>query len=797
MPLIVRSHTPARAVRLLVAALATLVLRGPALHAQTPQTLSFTLIPSVQRVTWDNSLALEDDWLAGARLALRFGPHIELQPFYYTVSGLDLDPDLTDEVFGAPVSGRINDVRHYGANLQWNISRGRLVPFLRAGGGVMRFGSNVQGSQSHIAVSAGGGLRFGTRWLQGEVFAEQLAFRMSPVRLLLPDAPATGRSPSHQNVVYGAALTVPISQVSEPRPGSGGLRGTSAPIEPFIGRVQYDGARGLEDQDFVGVRAGVDFSSLFGIRGFYWRGANDFDGTDPVSGYGGEAQFNLNAGPGIAPFLVIGAGRIDYQSDFDGPLGRAPDDETALILGGGATIRLFDRFGINLAVRDYVMALDQDIDQVSDTDDLTHNTVLSAGLTISIGGSVPEPARPLGPGRRGLAAADSATLDSLRAENERLQRLAAGARQDSLGADIAARARVPSDTLAATDIPFDSLAADSAMRQMMMQPEMAGGRRLVIAPAPMQGEVIFRYGMQPTDASPRSVGQPADAPVTLDQIRDVVRAELGRDTLSQMAQRMPPQPGQPAPTQPVQPTPQPATPQFPQPAPQQVPQAAAPARVDTVIARMPEGLLDMQTFEQRMAAMEARLTTRFESMLNDRLRTLESAAAAQRTAPAQQPLTQRESPGEVEPQRPQAPTFWSRLSDVGSDNVLPFVGADITDGTQLVISGRADLGPLRPGSAFDLVPEVALTFGDGERTLLALANLQYAPFSFGPGGSIRPYVVGGLGLFSETLVAANTGLGASYDTRRGRGVPFLVYAEYQGLNLFEYTRLLFGFSLTR
>ena len=95
------------------------------------------------------------------------------------------------------------------------------------------------------------------------------------------------------------------------------------------------------------------------------------------------------------------------------------------------------------------------------------------------------------------------------------------------------------------------------------------------------------------------------------------------------------------------------------------------------------------------------------------------------------------------------------------------------------------------------MPEVAIEFGNGDRSLLALVNLQYAPFGFGPANSIRPYLIGGLGLFSETLVAANTGIGVSYDVQRGRGVPFLVFGEYQGLNLFQYERLLFGFSLTR
>jgi hypothetical protein len=66
--------------------------------------------------------------------------------------------------------------------------------------------------------------------------------------------------------------------------------------------LRYASKLGLEDQDLAGVRAGIDFSPQVGLRAFYWRGVNDdHDGTDPVAGYGGEAQLNLNAGPGISP----------------------------------------------------------------------------------------------------------------------------------------------------------------------------------------------------------------------------------------------------------------------------------------------------------------------------------------------------------------------------------------------------------------------------------------------------------------------------------------------------------------
>ena len=94
------------------------------------------------------------------------------------------------------------------------------------------------------------------------------------------------------------------------------------------------------------------------------------------------------------------------------------------------------------------------------------------------------------------------------------------------------------------------------------------------------------------------------------------------------------------------------------------------------------------------------------------------------------------------------------------------------------------------------MPELAFGFGD-DNTLLAMANLQYPFPPFGPGQSFQPYLVGGAGFFSETFLALNTGVGASYDLRQGRGTPLYVHLEYQGINFFNYSRLLFGLSVTR
>lgn len=760
------------------AALALFVARS-----SPAQQISYTIVPAAEFVTWDNALALEDDWLAGARFSLRFGPYIELAPFYLTRRGLDLDPDRADDVFGVPAASASPNIEYFGANVQANFGQRGLIPFLRLGGGVIRIDPETAPRHDRVAVSAGGGLRFGLTWLQGEVFAEQFAFRLDPGRLFQGGTPAPGRAPLHHNWSYGAAVMIPLSEVDPDMPVVG-LRGTTAPIEPFIGRLNYSGDR-LADQDLFGVRAGVDFSRLVGVRGFYWRGANDnFRETDPISGYGAEVQFNLNTGPGISPFLILGGGQLDYGSGFTAP-GGAPDDQTTLILGGGLTFQLWERIGLNLALRDYVISFDEPLDATGDPDELTHNTVVTAGLGFAIGGNVVGREETRVPEER-----PRVDVERLRAQIDSLQRETALARRPGAGVDTLA------DTLAAdtATVPSDTLSEVNRL----IQAGISERTRLVVAPAPTQGEVIFRYGYPPTVAE-RDTAADAEDRITLDDIRNVVRAELRADTSAQRVAVQPPattppvqpqvQPPAQPPTQPqVQPPAQPPAqpPQQPVVPPAQPP-AQPPARVDTVV-QPPPGVTP-QEVDQRLAALERRILERLE-MLEERLR---DQVQAVRAAP-QPAVTQRESPGEVqEPSR----SLFARLADFQMEDLRPFIGTTLTDETQFVMSARADLGPLTPDSHFRLWPEIAFSFGGGERTLLALANLQYPFPAFGGGGAFQPYVLGGLGIFSETAVALNTAIGANYNLRAGRGAPLFAYLELQGLNLFDYSRLLIGLSMNR
>jgi len=488
-------------------AAATLLLSAGLATAGQAQSVGVSLVPTIQRVQWDNDLAFKDADLYGGRLALRFGKYVELQPFYFTRDGYGIDSARAASIFGPAAAGRGLDMRHYGTNVQFNLGDNAITPFVRAGAGVLRLKPDSAVRQDRITVSAGGGFRFGIAGLNAEVFAEQLGFRMNPRSLFAVDSTVTGSLPTFRNLVYGASVTVPLSTSRDIEDSDGGLRGSTGPIEPFVGVLRYASENNLPDQELAGVRAGIDFSPVFGIRGFYWRGLNDDrDGTVDVSGYGGEAQFNLNTGPGLSPYLIVGAGQLDYGDKFGDSLGFSRQDKTAFILGGGGSFRLTDRIRVNGAIRDYIMTVDDDLDNLSSTGDLTHNTMLTAGLTISFGGnSAPSMAdRERDRDRELRALRDE--RDRVADRERRFDREDMTERERRLDREgmtererMLERERMETREMRMTRDSVRMFRDSSII--MMRSPGARGDGQWITIPVPAQGEIILRYGMPPRAGS--------------------------------------------------------------------------------------------------------------------------------------------------------------------------------------------------------------------------------------------------------------------------------------------------------
>lgn len=695
-----RNFSPARMRQARSVALA--FVASLAASSLSAQSVGVSLVPSAQRVDWNDDLPFTTDWLYGGRVALQFGKYVELQPFYFMRNGFGLDSSKIATRFGPAALGRTLDLQHYGTSVQFNLGNGGVVPFVRAGAGVLRLEPEDAERQDRITVSAGGGFRFGIAGLNAELFAEQMSFRMNPQSLFGPDTSAGTSIPTLRNLVYGAAITLPLSASSDLDRDSDGLRGTTSPIEPFVGVLRYAGEHGLANQELAGVRAGIDFSPVFGVRGFYWRGVNDDrDGPADVAGYGGEAQFNLNTGPGISPFLVVGAGQLDYNANFRDSLGNTRDDKTAFIIGGGASVRLSDRVRLNGAIRDYIMTTDESLDNVATTGDLTHNTMLTAGLTISFGG------RTQAPDRRATTVRDDRRTSVRDTPIERELREVEALREQRLLRDI----RAEREALE-REVRGDTATSDMARRRLdsaRVAPRLPAGSdsvRFITVPVPTQGEIILRYGLPVRDSG-----------------------AVRRDSV--------------------------------------VVTAGTPA--GDVLARLSE--------------IERRLNARLEAI--ERQQTGTPAPVVTMVTPSGDPVVV---------DRANTPVF-QRFGQVRTRDLQPYAGFGIRDGdAQIILGARADLGPINPGSGLHFVPELAVGFGSGPFSVLALANVQYAFGAVGGDRSIRPYVTLGGGIYSPTVLGVNTAIGSSFRLQPSAVRPLFLNVELQSINLGGQTRLLFGLS---
>ncbi|HEX9166766.1 MAG TPA: hypothetical protein VF862_12710 [Gemmatimonadales bacterium] len=158
--------------------------------------------------------------------------------------------------------------------------------------------------------------------------------------------------------------------------------GTGFGVEPFGGTWKpRDGYR-MPEQDLGGVLAGLHFGRDLALRGYYWRGWNrDSSDTAPIQSYGGELQVGLFGGVIVHPFLIGGAGYVDYLDDYRDLDGEAREDEETLIAGAGIAVRPLKWLELNAAVRSYFLQ------SPGPKDDWLSNWVWTVGVSFRLGGT--------------------------------------------------------------------------------------------------------------------------------------------------------------------------------------------------------------------------------------------------------------------------------------------------------------------------------------------------------------------------------------------------------------------------
>lgn len=795
------SATPRRMAAAVSAVLAFALTAPVAAQERYAPELRYALVPTASRVFWDNDLGLEDTYLYGARLGFTFGKYVGLQGYYLTGDEFDTrfrDTPLRRPDGSLPPERRVN-ARSYGADMLFNVGSSGLFPFVKVGAGVMRFEPDSGRRSDQIAVKYGGGLRLVLRGgLRLQAFAEDQVFRINRYQLAAGDPgdplpEDVDADKLRHNLIVGAGITIPFGRSADvPDTPEYGLSRVGLPFEVIAGRVQFDGSTNLERQSFLGARTGIDFGRLVGLRGYYWRGTSDsFDRAQPIQSWGGEAQFNLSLASGIAPYLIAGAGELDFHSGYRNRAGDPMEDKTMLIVGGGLRFGITDKVRLDVAARDYVLAEATDIQDASSTKQLESNWAYTAGLSFTLFGprggpaSRPRPSVEMGAGRLATEPSALALSDTVRMLRDSLTRArltaqADAARPDSL-VDVRQQPEVRSP---APGAPPSSTTYVSA--------------RSVAVPVPQEGEIYVRYG-PPEEGTPvrgmrdpliaeaydAPLGAPGPAAVRA-AIRDVVRDELERD------------------------------------------------RIDTAAVRQGDSTENqIVLLERRIAEQLDRRFAEQAQMQREMLRALISEEMARQRTDAgaiSEEVARAVAARLGEAQRPAVaePTVIVRQDTVRADSAgvttvttvraevesrtapwarafYGYSGVGTTGGTQFILGARVDLGSLfRNFTAVALVPELALGFGAGATTSLFAANAQLRIVRL---WDVAPYVSLGVGLLNHTApiegregvdVVLNPGIGAQLTFPGVRNTLGLgsagMFVEYQGVAWFDVTRLLAGLT---
>jgi len=263
-----------------------------------------------------------------------------------------------------------------------------------------------------------------------------------------------------------------------------------------VGRLDWDDPA-LSRQVVAGIRTGVDVGPHFGLRATYWQGRSaGFGERQPIQSYGAEARFNLTSGLGPAPYLIAGASRLDFEKGFVDADSLTREDETALVLGGGVSLRMSDQFRLNVSARDYIRS-ERRFDDVSSLDDLTHNWMLTAGLGFDLGRS-----RSTRPTRK---ATEPESVSLPEAPRNRVRLVMPHPATDTL---LHARMAASMDSVATTG-------------------------QVMVIPVPANGEIYVRFGNGASPLRSRVLGQPGTdsvmrmpaerAPLTETEMDELVR----------------------------------------------------------------------------------------------------------------------------------------------------------------------------------------------------------------------------------------------------------------------------------
>lgn len=512
---------------------------GATAHAQV-QDVSVTASPVGGYTWWHKDLNLGDTPFWGVRAGFGFGPIVELRGLYER--SYDLKGKLKSSNWGAlqSLADKLESenvkVERYGGELKLNLWSGTvLTPYLTAGAGVINFkyndlqtpNSEYKEEQLYGALGAGAKINF-TRRLVLSLEGKNLLFNVDKNNRYL--APNANPDRTLQNWTAQASLDFYLGGTREYAKDAvsrayrnaftDGFRGMKFVLEPGIAYIDFKDDSRFRDQWFLGGSAGVDFNSLLGVRGFYYRANKEasklnFKTTDDLQLYGGNFIARLNFPRGVTPYVTLGAGYLKVdEAEYIDKQGTNMAKSGWFALGGaGIDVPLHRTVSLYGSVNGMLNKQENlNIQNILKPSQVKVNMMYTAGVRINLG-AFSHSGQDIyqtyvADARNAERTANMNELNKLRAEYDaRISRLNADLEEASKGRDAERVARLLAEkNNLANQAARVEAEKDNAMLKEAAQPTKTAEKNVVLTTSQFEA-LVRRVVAEVKGATPQNINQ--------------------------------------------------------------------------------------------------------------------------------------------------------------------------------------------------------------------------------------------------------------------------------------------------
>lgn len=369
----------------------------------------FTASPLIEYNWWNNNINLKNGPFYGARLGFGFGPFFELR------ATAEKSLNLKGQVEGKEIQGVNIDILRVGAEAKINITGGTTFsPYITAGTGVQFFDYNpfdtktleglkddIKNKEQQIFVSLGAGVKvkLSDRMVLS-LEAKNIRFNMDSGN---PYFKANQNEKDNKVGTWAGLASMDFylggnSRALADKYGSSyhnlftdGFVGPKFVIEPGFTWANFNNKIHPNNQWFVGGSAGVDFSSLIGLRAFYYQATKEpnklgFDFNKDLKMYGANIITRLNYPRGIVPYLQLGVGYLDRNNFIENP-DEQPINQSNLfaVAGAGVEVPLSRYIAFYGTVNSMLMSNKEKVKDITNPSQIVNNMMYTMGLRFNLG----------------------------------------------------------------------------------------------------------------------------------------------------------------------------------------------------------------------------------------------------------------------------------------------------------------------------------------------------------------------------------------------------------------------------